>query len=110
MEAYGGIEGRLGLLHNRVRVSYILSDTFGNDIALYPDSNMQRVLTRANGKIVVVEGIVCRDQADRVLSIHAITQVTERLEGAPEDYKRARGVISSKPDAQPEVIIRQLRD
>lgn len=109
--SYGAIEGRVQTLSSRTGLKFTLYDVFGRGIPCHLQKGDEDMMRDAWDKWVVVEGRIRRDATGKPISIRTITDVVTRDAGEPLDYRKARGVLQTGPNApSPEEAIRRSRD
>jgi hypothetical protein len=113
--AYGAVEGRVQTLSSRGGLRFSLYDTLHDKaVSCYMAEDFDPEAMRgAWGKRAIVAGWVTRDpDTGHPRTIRRVSEVVVLPElGPPDDYRRARGVVSARRLMEaPEATIRRVRD
>jgi len=109
--AYGGVQGRVQTLTNRGGLRCTLYDTlFDRAVSCYLEQGHEDIMRDVWGRVAVVEGLVSRDQiTGRPQVVRGVRNVTVVRQTRSDAWTSTRGILPPGP-AEPEVVIRALRD
>ena len=110
--AFGGIEGQIQTLTNRVSLRFTLFDAFyDRAVSCYLTEGNDDIIREAWGRRAAIEGLVTREpDSGRPVSIRGITSIEILPDDIPH-YEEARGIVTVQEGApSAEEIIRRLRD